>query len=312
MDYRKFLDKREELVLPYFGGTRVDAKDRHYRIVGDWQPGWWRLAIKKREARPARPAEPEAIDHLPAVRGHYAGGWLFSSGRGIHRIALPSENEPDPFAPCIGRRWYGGEILMDTIEFEDDAETAARMALEEGESISGIKGISPGLRAAFGYAVAMAAAAEKSTHLSAREVASSVIEIAEGGKAVALEIIDRILVQRARQDRLNQERMRERRLTEAARSAVVQSSSVDPIARADHALQAAGARMLRAQGRNRMLEVVFRYMGERFIATVDRQTLRVIDSGICLSGADRDLNLKSLPSAIKEAIETGALHITRH
>ena len=313
MDYRQFLQKPEERVLPYFGGTRVEDKDRHFRVVGEWRPGWWRFAIKKREARPAAPAEPQPIDHLPAVRGHYAGGWLFSSGQKMHRIALPPSDEPEPFAPCIGRRWYGGEILMDSVEFEDDAEIAVRDAFENQQSISQTKGVSPGLRAAFGYAVATSAAAELGIRLSAREISGRVLVIADGGPAIAAELLAEIEAQREAQRIATEARLRERALQDAARHAVVATNNrANPARRADQALEAAGARMLRSRPRSGLLEVVFNFMGERFISLVDPGTLRVVDSGICLSGADRQLNLKSLPSAIKEAIDTGALHITRH
>jgi hypothetical protein len=37
----------------------------------------------------------------------------------------------------------------------------------------------------------------------------------------------------------------------------------------------------------------------------------VLDAGICLSGSDRMVTLDSLPSVIKEAIDTDQLNITR-
>ena len=82
--------------------------------------------------------------------------------------------------------------------------------------------------------------------------------------------------------------------------------------RAEAALDAAGAQMLAArrliQGQ---LEVAFRFLGERFIAVVDELSLQVYDAGICLSGADREVNLDSLPSVIREAVNSGRLVITR-
>lgn len=61
------------------------------------------------------------------------------------------------------------------------------------------------------------------------------------------------------------------------------------------------------------LEVIFRFMDQRFICVVEAGTLQVIDSGICLGHppSDRLLTLESLPSVIKEAIETDALVILR-
>ena len=62
------------------------------------------------------------------------------------------------------------------------------------------------------------------------------------------------------------------------------------------------------------LEVIFTFMNERFISLVDAATLQVIDSGICLGHppADEELTLESLPSVIREAIDTDALVILRH
>jgi hypothetical protein len=63
---------------------------------------------------------------------------------------------------------------------------------------------------------------------------------------------------------------------------------------------------------NRQLEVTFRFMGERFISLVDVNTLQVMDAGICLAGADREVTLESLPSVNREAIQTDRLVMTRH
>jgi hypothetical protein len=60
------------------------------------------------------------------------------------------------------------------------------------------------------------------------------------------------------------------------------------------------------------LEVRFECEGERIICVVDAFSLQVYDAGVCLAGADRELTLDSLPSVIREAIETDALNITRH
>ena len=61
------------------------------------------------------------------------------------------------------------------------------------------------------------------------------------------------------------------------------------------------------------LEVLFRFMDERFIALIDPGTLQVLDSGICLGhpASDKLLTLESLPSVIKEAIDTDSLVILR-
>ncbi|WP_244222024.1 hypothetical protein [Corallococcus exercitus] len=81
----------------------------------------------------------------------------------------------------------------------------------------------------------------------------------------------------------------------------------------ERALDKAGARLLahRRLG-DGLLEVVYTFMGERFVTVVEAATLRVRDAGVCLAGADTRVTLESLPSVLKEAIETDALVITRH
>lgn len=57
--------------------------------------------------------------------------------------------------------------------------------------------------------------------------------------------------------------------------------------------------------------VKFRYMHRRFECTCDLN-LRVIDSGVCLTGNDTRFTLESLPLVLKEAIETNKLVVFRH
>ncbi|WP_223643051.1 hypothetical protein [Corallococcus sp. EGB] len=84
-------------------------------------------------------------------------------------------------------------------------------------------------------------------------------------------------------------------------------------ARMERALEKAGARLL---GHRRLgdglLEVIYTFMGERFVTVVEAATLRVRDAGVCLAGADARVTLESLPSVLREAIDTDALVITRH
>jgi len=310
MDYRKFLGRTETLILPYFGGARVEARDQRLRIRGRAEPGWWEFEVDGRRARPIRRTEPADLGQLPAVRGHYACGWLFPNGRELERIALPPTEEPEPLAPCTGRRWYGGEILLESVEFEDEAEGDARRALEEGRPLGDLKGVSPGLRAAFGYAMAAAAGQAAGVPISAREAVRRVREIAERGRPAAESLVAWISQERERQAQA----LRRTRLLAAARQTRPRTiRHRDPAARADSALAAAGARMLRSRRlENNQIEVTYNFQGERFISVADAHTLQVVDAGICLDGADNNLTLESLPSAIREAMDTGQLCITRH
>ena len=315
MDYKKFLSHKQSMALPYFGGARVDAPNRRLRLRGSAEPGWWSFEVEGRYAKPLKRTDPADLSACPLVRGHYAVGWLFSSGAELGRIALSPDDEPEPLAPCVGRRWYGGELLLESVEFEDEAEDLARQALQDGLSIAEVKGVTPGLRAAFGFALATAAGRAASVPLSPREVQSHVHDIANGGRSVADTVVSHIRTEREQWAALVAAERHENTLRETAATARVlnvRRLPRSPEERAEQALDGAGARLLGCRTLSGGdIEVTFRFMDERFISIADAATLQVYDSGICLEGTDRRLTLDSLPSAIKEAIDTDQLYITR-
>lgn len=82
--------------------------------------------------------------------------------------------------------------------------------------------------------------------------------------------------------------------------------------RAEDALEAAGARTSSTRLLDpQRLQVRYRFMNQSFITVVHPITLQVLDAGICLAGADRMVTIDSLPSVIREAIDTHRLVITR-
>jgi len=331
-DFRAFLGAKSELVLPYFGGTRVDAPDRRLRVTGEHGPAWYRFRVEGRRAVPLEPAAPGDLSDRPAIRGHWAEGWLFSSGRDSHRVAFPPDDEPAPLARCTGRRWHSGDVLFDTLDFEDDAELGARDAFERGQAIAELRGAVPSLRAASGLAVAAAGGRDLHIPVSPREIAGKALAIADGGRDAARDILRAIADERRRyaEEREREERrirqampQEERIRTEAAEARArrerlrdmgvsTRERSSDPRERADSALDGAGARMLACRRMaDNLLDVRFDLDGQQFSSIVHAETLQVIDAGICLQGSDRELTLDSLPSVIREAIEEDILHITR-
>ena len=78
------------------------------------------------------------------------------------------------------------------------------------------------------------------------------------------------------------------------------------------ALSHSGAQLLdwRRSGRGQAT-VSYRLGTQRFECVIDTESLQILDAGICLEGADQQLNLSSLPSAVREAIETHQLEVTR-
>ena len=325
MDYKAFLTPKhtEPVVLPYFGGTRVDAAERRLRMEATLAPGWWRFQIDGRRAVPMEPASPPDLGSLPIMRGHWVAGveregWVVADGKTLDRIALPPEDEPAALSRVVARRWYSDDLLFDTTEFEDDAELAARTALEERRPLGDIKGIVPSLRAAFGYALGIVLARELSIEVSVRELTPRVVQIAEGGRPVVTAMFEALLEQRRREAeelrRREEDAQAARRLAGAVRGArVVQHRGHNPQQRADDVLDNARARMItcRSVAGGAQLDITYEVDGSRIMSLVDARTFQVIDPGICLSGAHRVLTLDAMPSVVREAIEENHLNITR-
>ena len=328
MDYRKFLGQVESVVLPYLGGGTVDSASRRLRVTTPVAQGWWRFDVKGREATPREPAEPVCMDSLPRVRGHAWGRRLVREGAVAESLELMPEEEPPRLAPVSARRWHDGSLLFDSVDFESEAEGAARGALEEDQPLGHIQGVSAPLRAAFGYALLERASRALDIRFMPAEVRGRILVVAETGRAAAESCLRRLSHEREAQTaRLRQQQAAaERRLQAAdllveAQRRVVHLESrrgrgpphEDGMHRAQQALHKAGARpldMRRLEGQR--LEVTYAFMGERFVSIVAADSLQVLDAGICLAGADGHVTLESLPSVIREAIETDELVVTRH
>lgn len=321
MDYTKFLGKKDELVLPYLGGPHVHAKDRRLRVE-DPRPaiGWHRFEVRGRTARAidAVEADEVVVGALGRARGHLVHGFLF--GKETVRVALLPAEEPAPFSVVRARRWYSGEHLFEGLDFDGDAEEAARLRLERREALpASEKGVPASLRVAYGVALARDVARRRGVELAVREVLAHGPRIAEEGEAAAHAFVT--AVEDRRRGALEAARIRAIVHGQRPPAPVVARQlplrdrpTLDnaPL-RAEVALDGARARMLSSRSLgNGNLEVVWAFMDERFVSVVDAITLQVYDSGVCLAGADELVTLDSLPGVIREAIETDALVITRH
>lgn len=302
MDYRKFLGAQSTKVLPYFGGAFVYASDRRLRVSTRVAVGWWDFEVSGRNATAKAPAEPLPLHGRKALRGHVVGDWLFVGGDAERRILMMPEDEPPVLSPVIARVWHGDHPIFEALEFEGDAEEGAREALLEGRTIAGLQGATPSLRRAFGFARLGREAQARGLSLSVREVASVLHDVADGTQPPEA-VLDALEARVYEVDPSSAHR---------ARNRISTGTLEDAPQRAAAALEGAGAVLLDTRfAGERIMEVIFRYLGERFVATVDWETLHVYDSGICLDGADEELGLDALPSVIAEAIDGDLLYITR-
>ncbi len=120
------------------------------------------------------------------------------------------------------------------------------------------------------------------------------------------QVLGRHLYQRVRQQRVHE-------LARGGRPGQMAATLDNAPERAEAALEAAGARPTATRLLDpERLEVRYRFLNHRFITVVHPITLQVLDAGICLAGADRMVTLDSLPSVIREGVDTHRLVITRH
>lgn len=316
-DFRAFLAPKEPVVLPFFGGTRVDSAERRFRIEGDAapdRPGWWRFRIEGRRAVAIEPAPPPPLETLPRVRGHWVDNWIVVDSRHVVRVVMPPDDEPAPFSRVAARRWYSGDHVFDTVEFEDAAEAGARDALADERALGGLRDVVPSLRVAFGIALGQRIARGAGVPLSVRELVPRAIQIADHGREGVRSWLAELEDQRRHAAELARREAEQLRLATTAGTARALARSDDPVRRADDALDGANARMLACLrlDRGTRLDVTYEVDGTRIVSMVDADSLQILDPGICLSGAHRVLTLDAMPSVIREAIGEDTLNITRH
>jgi hypothetical protein len=320
VDYRKFLANEQTLALPYLGGTSVEAPGRRLRLE---QPpehhGWYSVVVKGRTATVAEAIDAPDLSRLPAVRGWVLGERLVQERALAELMLLPPADEPAPFSKAVCRRWHSGDLIFDTLDFESEVEGEVRQALAVGGSLEPVKAAPAALRAAFALALVDQVSRRIGIAASPAECRAHLWAIAKHGAPEAERVLRALEAERelARREMAQVERQRRAGLVreDLARARQGQGAVDEaPAGRAEEALARAGARLETARRLNgNQLEVVFRFMNQRFISLVDARTLQVLDSGICLGHPPRDdlITLDSLPGVIKEAIDDDVLVILR-
>lgn len=314
IDYRQFLDQKEDLVLPYFGGRFVTrASFRRLRITSPavgapiLSPGWWRFQVSGRYATPIEKVDPDPLilAHRAHVRGHSIGDLVVWDGAIPEPVHLIPDDRPARFALITAARW-GNDLIFGNLLFETEAEESARRAFEDQRSLREIKGIPATLRAAFGYAIAFDVARRMNVPLAPVEIAGSIVGLAErdDGRVLAELLVNEII--HARRTHLSTAAI-------PVLPAIRLQREEDIEARCGISLRKGGAELLDLrQMDGELVEVTYRFMAQRFQSIVNRRTLQVIEAGICLSGRDNLATLDTLPAILREAIQTHRLVITRH
>lgn len=273
MDYTQFLQKPDEFLrLPYFEGKSVCDDKLTYRIREPLQPGWYQFRKSGRYLA----VEAQIAPELDAWKLPRAVGYVMNSR-------------------LIGNDFQARLFALPADEdLPRFAPVSARKWFDGHLHFSGQEfetEIETKVREAF-------------------EEDRSIEEIKGITPALAhtfvLESTQRELAREAER-RARDEVERQHRAAELARWQETFEGRISL------ALSHTGAELIswRRNGR-RQAVVRYRVTGRRFECIIDTESLQIVDAGICLSGTDEELNLSSLPSAVREAVESGRLHVYRN
>lgn len=326
MDWRDLLKDRESatIVLPWLGGWSLRSGSRGWHLEGSLpaEHGWQEFSLDGRKAKFLRGCDPDPASVSYKITGYLVGDRMVAATSLINpdpqHLAGQTQRvhliEPglDHFAlVSAGRTHEDGPLVFLQQEMPLGPEESCLAALlDRKPDVADVKGVTPALDAAFRMACWQRAEAE-----------------------------------RRRADILEQQRLaEEKRQLEERRRELLSSlgdgagrraiATVDFEAAARAALAVGGAEYSDHRASAQRNEMVVRFKipqlrGRRFECTCDRNTLQIIDSGICLTahGYDDDedgdgfragtkgdtwFTLESLPSVIMEAEREGKLVVYRH
>jgi len=306
MGWRDHLQPEEQrtCTFPWLGGRRVRSATQAWRIDGvlPREFGWYEFGLSGRNATLVGPAEPDERygSDRPYISGYAVGDRFIPENARVDPDPdkLVEQTEPiylvqpglDRFVKVRAARDPDLKLIYCEQLFDEGAEDDVRRAfVDREESLAKYKGVSPALDLAFRFA----------SH-------------------------QRLLYE-ARRAELERRRREEARREEARRNmgtAVGRRTlaTTDFEAAAKAALSLSGAELLDVRDGYRRREAVvqYRFQNRRLECVVDRVTLRVIDSGICLTDhhtgekGDTYFSLEALPGVVQEAIRGNKLVVYRH
>jgi len=301
----------EEIVLPWIGGRKVHSSDRTWKISGPLPPehGWYSFKVDGgRTASLVEESTPEFgwEEHHKTRKGYLVGdrlipddarvdpdpAKLFHQTFPVHLV----EFGLDRFSRAVVAENREGLYLYVSQEFPQGPEMEVLTAYQDRKaSVAHVKDVTPSLDLAFRW---------------------------ESRQRELAEERERELARLAEEERKRQEA--EERLRQAMKDAGTGAgrralARQDFKAAARAALAISGAELLDSRpSRNRANMVVqYRFRHRRLECEVNKNTLRIVDAGVCLDDhrgtkGDAYFTLESLPAVIGEALDRGILHVWRH
>lgn len=311
MGWKDLLQENEDrnLVYPWVGGRSIRTKSRQWKLEGPLpeEHGWYNFDVRVRTATALDEAMPDCDSLIGHVTGYLVGNRIVADDisfepqteeliAGFERVYL-IEPGIDKFDRVkAGRSCEGGPLIFEGEEFplgpEDDVLNAF---LDEENSVNNVPGVTPALEAAFRFECHIRAELERIRQ--------------EEEERRRLEEQRRQVQERLGDGSLRRE-LAQRDFAEAARVALAVGGATFLDHRRGHA--------------NREMIVRYRLNNMRLECTCDERSLRIIDSGICLTAeyddADFDsgtrgdgwFTLESLPGVVLQAQRERRLNIYRH
>jgi hypothetical protein len=273
MDYTQFLQKPDEVLrLPYFGRKSVCDEKLTYRLRDTLQPGWYQFKKSGRYLT----VENAILPELDAWKLPRVVGYLF-------RGRLISNDSQD--------RLFGLPTEEDLPKF---CPVTARKWFD-------------------GHILYAGQEFETEAETKVREAFEEERSI-DCVKGVTPALAHVFVLESTQRELAREAERRAREEVERQKQAVELARWQETLeGRISLALSHTGAELVNWR-RNGQRQAVVRYRvaGRRFECVIDTESLQIMDAGICLSGTDEELNLSSLPSAVREAIESGQLHVFRN
>ena len=311
MGWQELLDSGGDRVLPWMGGREVHSNDRTWTIRGrlPLEHGWYTFkttAARDCTLKGLAERDPDYAKGLKVLRGFLVGDrFIPNDARVVPDPAkLIGQTEEvycvdlglDRFQKATVVRERMGRLVFLQLEWPEGPEVEVLAAYQDRkDSVTPIKGVTPALDLAFRWI------SHQRTLAEVRAAELERLRVEEEAKLAAEE--------------RRQALMKVTGTAEGRRALAVQ----DFPAAARAALRVSGAELLDVIQTHRKDEVrvQYRFRERRLECVVNRLTLNVIDSGVCLDDhkgtkGDTRFTLESLPGVIGEAIDGRKLVVYRH